>query len=147
MPYDIEKNNRWPSPHHNFVPEYQQSGVPFAKKVTLTEAFPKQQVIFPSVTRWITITSVSACYINFNDDITLFENNNNAFYVPANTTTRFELKCKTINIKEAAGNLDDDAQPAAITQSVYILAGLTNIAPHNFPDQTYLNGFSVEPSV
>lgn len=145
MPYDIEKNSRWPSPHHNFVPEYQQSGVPFAKNITLTAGSPKQQVVFPSVTRWITITSVSACYINFNDDITLFTNNNNAFYVPANTTTRFELKCKTINIKEGAGNLA--VGPPAVNQNVYILAGLTNIAPHNFPDQTYLNGFSVEPSV
>lgn len=137
-------NTRWPSPHHNFVPEYQQSGIPFAKEVTLTAANPKAQVLFPSVTRWITITSVSGCYINFNDDLDLFDDNTKAFYVPANTATRFELKCKALNIKEGAGNLDNDP---IVNQYVYILAGLTNVPPKNFPNQTADNGFAVEPEV
>jgi hypothetical protein len=126
----IENNHRWPSPHHNFVPEYQQSGIPFAKKLTTPN---KVQVEFPSVTRWISISSESASYINFHQDVG--EDNNNwddnwSFYIPANTVTRFELKCKVINVKSAG--------------DVYILAGLTNVLTYNFPDQTAANGFAVE---
>lgn len=134
MPYDIDKNSRWPSPHHNFVPEYQQSGIPFAKSVTLAADGDITQISFPSITRWIVLSSTNDCYINFNDDETLWDDNSQAFYVPTGMHTRFELKCKTLNVK-ATHN----------AQNIYILAGLTNIAPHNFPDQTYLNGFAVEP--
>ena len=127
-------NTRWPSPHHNFVPEYQQSGIPFAKSETFAISGNKTQVSFPSVTRWIAFSSEQACYINFNDDPDLWTDNSLAFYVPAGASIRFELKCKTLNIKATHNN-----------QVVYILAGLTNISPNNFPNQTYLNGFSVEP--
>lgn len=131
--YNINENSRWPSPHHNFVPEYQQSGIPFAKAVTLASDGDKSQIEFNSVTRWIAISSGSACYINFNDDITLFTDNTKAFYIPANTVTRFELKCKCINVKASAN-----------TQTIHVLAGLTNIHTYNFPDQTAANGFAVE---
>jgi hypothetical protein len=122
-----EHNHRWPSPNHNFVPEYQQSGIPFAKKVN-----SDSKVEFPSVTRWISISCANDCYINFNQskpaDIAA---NEYSFYIPAKTVTRFELKCKVINVK-SVGDV-----------SVYILAGLTNVPTRNFPDQTAANGFSV----
>jgi hypothetical protein len=124
--YNINNNSRWPSPHHNFVPEYQQSGIPFAKKLIEPN---EEQVEFPSVTRWISISSASASSINFHQNAADWDDNW-SFYIPANTVTRFELKCKVINVKS--------------TGDVYILAGLTNVHPSNFPDQTADNGFSVE---
>ncbi len=124
--YNINNNSRWPSPHHNFVPEYQQSGIPFAKKLIEPN---EEQVEFPSVTRWISISSESASYINFHQNAADWDDNW-SFYIPANTVTRFELKCKVINVKSAG--------------DVYILAGLTNVLTYNFPDQTAANGFAVE---
>jgi hypothetical protein len=123
----VEHNHRWPSPNHNFVPEYQQSGIPFAKSVAADS-----KLEFPSVTRWISISCESDCYINFNDtkpnDITTEQF---SFYIPAKTVTRFELKCKSINVDSVGGG------------NIFVLAGLTNIPPKNFPDQTAANGFSV----
>ena len=130
--YNIDRDTRWPEPHHNFVPEYQQSGIPFAESVELDEN-DASQIAFNSVTRWIAISSGSACYINFNDNVALFTDNTKAFYIPANTVTRFELKCKCVNVKASADN-----------QIIYVLAALTNIPTKNFPDQTAANGFAVE---
>jgi hypothetical protein len=120
-------NTRWPSPHHNFVPEYQQSGIPFAKKVA-----SDTQITFPSVTRWISISCDVDCYINFNQTKPAnISTDTYSFYIPAKTITRFELKCKVVNVKSSNGN------------DVFVLAGLTNIPPKNFPDQTSDNGFTV----
>jgi len=126
-----EHNHRWPSPNHNFVPEYQQSGIPFAKKVN-----SNSEVEFPSVTRWISISCATDCYINFKQEKPgNVIGNDFSFYIPAKTVTRFELKCKKINVESVAiGGVDN---------SVYILAGLTNVPTRNFPDQTAANGFSV----
>jgi hypothetical protein len=139
MPYDIEKNSRWPSPHHNFVPEYQQSGIPFA--ITYTAVGDTwQQLDFPAVTRWIHIYTTQDIRINFNDDITKVgsaiahtDNTNFVAVIPAGQSIRFELKCKNINFRRS-GN--QDAQ-------ISIIAGLTNVHPSNLPDQTYANGFPV----
>jgi hypothetical protein len=122
-------NTRWPSPHHNFVPEYQQSGIPHAEKKTIG-AGTIVQFEFTHLTRWISISSAAACYVNFNDNPASF-NDAKSFYIPANTATRFELKCKNINVK----GID--------TQAVFVLAGLTSIPSQNFPDQTSANGFFV----
>lgn len=122
-------NTRWPSPNHNFVPEYQQSGVPHAEKKVIG-AGTTVEFTFTHLTRWISISSDAACYINFHETLGSF-NDAKAFYIPANTTTRFELKCKKINIKGAEA------------QAVYVLAGLTGIPSQNFPDQTSANGFFV----
>ncbi len=138
-----EHNHRWPSPNHNFVPEYQQSGIPFAKREVLTAITLTKQIVFPSVTRWITITSPSEVYINFHEDDTQFSDEK-SFFVPANTATRFELKCKKLNIRADSANVVAANPPvAAVDQYVYILAGLTNVPTRNFPDQTAANGFSV----
>ena len=125
-------NSRWPSPNHNFVPEYQQSGVPYAASIGLNDG-GKHQFTFTHVTRWVSISSSTACYINFTDSAADWVNNTKAFLIPANTTTRFELKCKNINVKATA-----DAQV------IHVLAGLTGVPSQNFPDQTSENGFFVE---
>lgn len=129
----IENNTRWPAPNHNFVPEYQQSGIPHAEAIELDEN-GKHQFTFTHVTRWISISSGTACYINFNDNKTLWADNTKAFLIPANTVTRFEVKCKSINVKATVDN-----------QVIHVFAGLTGIPARNFPDQTEANGFAVEP--
>jgi len=129
----VENNHRWPTPNHNFVPEYQQSGIPHAEAIQLATN-GKHKFTFTHVTRWISISSGTACYINFNDDNALWTDNTKAFLIPANTVTRFEVKCKSINVKATAAN-----------QFIHVLAGLTGIPASNFPDQTAVNGFAVEP--
>jgi len=126
----IENNTRWPAPNHNFVPEYQQSGIPHAEAIEL-DANGVHQFTFTHVTRWISISSSAACYVNFNDDPDSF-NDTKSFYIPANTATRFEVKCKSVNVKATAEN-----------QFIHVLAGLTGIPARNFPDQTSDNGFFV----
>jgi hypothetical protein len=125
-------NTRWPSPNHNFVPEYQQSGVPYAASIEL-DAAGIHQFTFTHVTRWVSISSSQECYINFTDDTADWTDNAKAFLIPANTITRFELKCKSINVKATHEN-----------QVIHVLAGLTGVPSQNFPDQTSTNGFFVE---
>lgn len=125
-------NTRWPSPNHNFVPEYQQSGVPYAASIQLANN-AKHQFTFTHVTRWVSISSATACYINFTDNTANWTDNTKAFLIPANTATRFELKCKNINVKATAAD-----------QVIHVLAGLTGVPSQNFPDQTSTNGFFVE---
>lgn len=127
-------DHRWPSPNHNYVPEFQLSGIPYAITANIanntTESFT-----FNSVTRWISISSDVDVQLGFNDDETI--HGNYYFICKAGMTQRFELKCKKIVIKKP----DTDPETSA---NVSILAGLTNVASTSFPDQTNENGFIVE---
>ena len=147
---DNDHNTRVPRPAHNYVPEYQQSGIPFAKEVTLTGN--ADDVDFDFVTRWIIVKSAEG-----NSEVRLGFNSENAKGVNATAwysllgdinqtaedgsqaadftrlaveTPRLEVKCKKISLKGVAGD------------KVYIIAGLTNIRSLDFPDQTAANGFT-----
>ena len=65
-----EHGRRIPRPSHNFVPEYQMSGVPHVETRTLAARVDNAAVIaniashkftFGSVTRWIVINNHSIC--------------------------------------------------------------------------------------
>ena len=149
----VENNHRWPTPNHNYVPEFQMSGVPHIKTVTLpksgdivfaTAATWENCVIsFDQVTRWIDIinhqTAGRHIRIYFNE--TAFkkakdETPDSHYYKldGAMQTNRLELKCKKIWIYPEYDN-------AAGTQ-ISVVAGLTNVPSNTFPDQTRANGFT-----
>jgi len=125
-----EHGRRIPRPSHNFVPEYQMSGIPHVEEVTLTAA-ASDKVTFDHVTRWIVVSNPVG-----NDAIKLGFNatgvaNDNFFQIAAGSTTpRLEIKCKELYI--AGSN----------TNKVHIIAGLTNVFASDFPDQKATNGFT-----
>ena len=125
-------NTRVPIPHHNFVPEYQMSGYPWALTDTDLDASSNEtlDVDFPAVTRWFIIYCSSPVKISFKQ--TASSNADKTFYVPAGMSQRFELKCKHIRVIPTADNT-----------IVSVLAGLTNIPSTKYPDQTTDNGFNV----
>ena len=148
---DNDHNTRVPRPAHNYVPEYQQSGIPFVKEVTIPNG-GLVDVNFDFVTRWIIVKSAegnSEVRLGFNKEAekgvnatawySLLGNKNQTsedgsapadFTRLAVETPRLEVKCKKISLK----GIQDD--------KVYIIAGLTNIRSLDFPDQTAANGFT-----
>jgi hypothetical protein len=141
-----EHGRRIPRPSHNFVPEYQMSGVPYVKKITLAGV---TKVSFDHVTRWIIIknpagnnlvklgfnaTGVAANnYYLLEGDLNQTAEDGSAaedFTRLATETPRLEVKCKEIYLSGTNGQL------------VYVIAGLTNVMAEDFPDQTAANGFT-----
>jgi hypothetical protein len=125
----IEDNHRWPRPNHNYVPEYQMSGIPYAE----TKACNSTTIHFDFdyVTRWIMVSADKDIQLGFNDNDAI--NNSYYFSIPAGTVTqRLEIKCKKIVIKSTQN------------ANVSVLAGLTNVAANTFPNQTNANGFKVQ---
>ena len=152
-----DHNTRVPRPSHNYVPEYQQSGIPFVREITLVNATPVA-LNFDFLTRWIIIKNTSNVEITFgfSGDANQGINENTAVKVDANgndltdqtannhlytrfpyvslaagaETQRLELKCKQIFFKGAA------------SKTIEVIAGLTNIRSLDFPDQKAANGFT-----
>jgi hypothetical protein len=125
----IEDNHRWPRPNHNYVPEYQMSGIPYAE----TKVCAKDATIsfnFDYVTRWIIISTDKDIKLGFNHDNTI--HGTYYFNIIAGTTERFELKCKKIVVTSTA------------EANVSVLAGFTNVLASTFPNQTLDNGFKVQ---
>jgi hypothetical protein len=130
-------SSNWPSPAHNFVPEYQQSSIPFVTSSATNEvADTAIKVTFPYVTRWVQI---------FNTDSTAgdtlrvgFTQNGVNAAVTANyfilsggqSTERLELKCREIWFRRHGSN----------NASFSLIAGLTNVSSGSFPILTGSNG-------
>ena len=154
---DNDHNTRVPRPAHNYVPEYQQSGIPFVRKITLIDG-TAVALNFDFLTRWIIIknTSNAGITFGFNGDVNQGINEDTAINVSAAgidldpqdagghkytrvpfvslaagaETQRLELKCKQIFFKGAENN------------TIEVIAGLTNIRSLDFPDQKAANGFT-----
>ena len=151
-----EASRRIPRPHHNYVPEYQMSGIPHVETRTLASSANNAAVIgainsykftFGSVTRWIVINNHSnnaskhlRIYFNETAAKTAYDNADNPndsdlHYFVVNgdeQTQRLEIKCKELYlIPDTAGD----------TFEVSVIAGLTNVTASDFPDQTKANGF------
>ena len=128
-----EASRRVPRPHHNFVPEYQMSGIPFVKRIKLTGN--KDKISFPFVTRWVRLHNPSnnTVFVAFSE-VALNAQDNAASASKFSLDKgelgiRLELKCKEIWVK---GTVNDMFE---------VVAGLTNILAEDFPDQTAANGF------
>ena len=134
-----EHARRIPRPSHNFVPEYQMSGVPHVETRDLdTLAFgggsrdiqSTHKFTFGSVTRWIKITCDKAGRLYFNKTAADTEADTHFYTLGANSTVRLELKCKEFYV-----------MPSGNETRVSVIAGLTNVLAEDFPDQTKANGF------
>ena len=134
-----ESQRRIPRPHHNFVPEYQMSGVPHVETRTLDASNftdgarnvgVDHKFTFVSVTRWIKITCNKAGRLYFNKTAANTQADTHYYTLGANSTVRLELKCKEFYVV-----------PDGNTTVVSVIAGLTNVIAEDFPDQTKANGF------
>ncbi len=134
-----EHARRIPRPSHNFVPEYQMSGVPHVETRTLaTLAFadnvrdiqPTHKFTLGSVSRWIKITCSAAGRLYFNKSAADKQADTHYYTLGANSTVRLELKCKEFYV-----------MPDGNGTVVSVIAGLTNVMAEDFPDQTRANGF------
>ena len=126
-----DHNTRVPKPAHNYVPEYQQSGVPFVKTIQSLGAEALDSTTeFTYLTRWIVISTDKDIFLGFNQTGTV--DPQKAFIIKAGTSPRFEIKCKKINLLNNSGS----------NAKISIIAGLTNILASDFPDQTLANGFT-----
>jgi len=123
-------DRRYPSPSHNFVPEYQQSGIPHVETKSVTNG-ATMDFAFSTVTRWIVIDSNVACKLYFSDTAAAAGDDDHYFLLPASSLVRLELKCKELYVV-----------PEANVATVSVIAGLTSINSKDFPDQTYANGFT-----
>ena len=151
-----EASRRIPRPSHNFVPEYQMSGIPHVETRTLAARANNGEVVvaidshkftFGSVTRWVVInnhsnnagkhlrvyfneTAAKTAYDNLDDP-----NDSDLHYFVINgdeQSQRLEIKCKELYLIPDTPN---------DTFEVSVIAGLTNVAASDFPDQTKANGF------
>ena len=143
-------------PAHNYVPEYQQSGIPWVKTNTTPEAnlgieegvanvitnISDFKISFDRVTRWIMIhnhdhqdTEHLRVYFSEDSAKNAYSANDNGKYFLIDgeaETNRLEVKCKYLYI------VPDDSS-VEITYS--LMAGLTNILASDFPEQSSANGF------
>lgn len=152
-----EHGRRIPRPSHNFVPEYQMSGIPHVETRTLlgradndavVAAIDSHKFTFGSVTRWIVINNHSnnagkhlRVYFNETAAKTAYKvddqgtNIEDDHYFTINgdeQTQRLEIKCKELYlITDTAGD----------SFEVSVIAGLTNVDANDFPNQTKANGF------
>jgi len=142
-------DRRYPSPSHNFVPEYQQSGIPFVKTQTALIG-TAVRFDFDTVTRWLQIhvdghDDNAPVRLFFNEDTAaansavdgntkLFSTATGNFFEfhTGDVLPRLEVKCKSVWIAISG----KDSAP------VSVFAGLTSINALDFPDQTTENGFS-----
>ena len=113
-------------PSINHVPEYQVSGLPYAKKVTLTGT---DTLTLPNVSRWVTIYSPVDVEIAFSTaGVTGGDAEDEHFLLKGNTTSpRLELKCTELCFKGAQGAV------------VYVMAGLIGVAKEDSYTQTDLS--------
>lgn len=134
-----EHGRRIPRPSHNFVPEYQMSGVPHVETRSLAavafadaarDVAASHKFTLGSVSRWIKITCSAAARLYFNKTAADAAADTHYYTLGANSTARLELKCKEFYVI-----------PDANDTTVSIVAGLTNVLAEDFPDQTRANGF------
>lgn len=130
-------STHWGPPAHNFVPEYQQSGIPFvtssaANEVNTTPVF----ISFPFVTRWVQIfntdaTAADTIRVGFTEKgVSSAPNANYMVLNGGQSTDRLELKCTGLWF------LKHGANPASFS----VVAGLTNVKPAQFFVVTGSNG-------
>lgn len=168
---DKDHNTRVPRPAHNYVPEYQQSGIPFVRTVEIVGDNGGDarnagnpvvaQVKFDFLTRWILLRcQVNTAKIGFNNTaskgvnstLTLFNGGNGVVEADNegdNKAVKFDQK-KSAFMTLAAGEDSPRLEikckelfiKGVIGTEVEIIAGLTNIRSLDFPDQTADNGFT-----
>ena len=125
----------WNNLSHNFVPEYQQSVVPYVTS-SVTAVNDITTLEFPYVTRWIVVSNhgpdtsrATAQNLAFGFSVTGSSGGNKFIVQAGQTTQRLEVKCTTLFFSGSS-----TAVPFSI------LAGLTNIPAGNLPALSASNG-------
>jgi hypothetical protein len=150
----VENNHRWPTPNHNYVPEFQMSGVPYVITKTLPASANNAAVIvnvnngnykvsFDQVTRWLIVRNIAGnatkhlrVYFNATAAKTAYSGAEDPHYylIDENEQSfRLEMKCKEVYL------VPDIADKSF---NVCVIAGLTNVPSNTFPAQTKANGFT-----
>ena len=123
-----DHNTRWPKPSINHVPEYQLSGLPYAKKIVLADG-ANFTLPLPRVARWIIVSCSVDIEIAFSSGgITGGTSETEHFLLNNGSTGRLELRCTEITFKDVGGG-----------SNVYVMAGLTNIKSEDSYTQTDLS--------
>jgi hypothetical protein len=130
-------STHWGPPAHNFVPEYQQSGIPFVTSSTANEVNTTPVLVpFPFVTRWVQIfntdgTAGDTLRVGFTQNgVSSNPNANYMILSGGQSTGRLELKCTGLWF------LKHGANPTSFS----VVAGLTSVKPAQFFAVTGSNG-------
>jgi hypothetical protein len=118
-----------PTPSHNYVPEYQQSSIPFVTssadgEVTSTPI----KVEFPYVTRWVQVFNIDSAgdglRVGFTSNgVNATATANYLLLTGSASTQRLEVKCKELWFRRNGSN----------NTSFSVIAGLTSIPANSFP--------------
>lgn len=128
-----------PHTHHNSVPEYQLSGVPFVTSSTANEVGTTPiEVNFPFVTRWVEIRNTGALNadnsirVGFTEAGVQAASSSNYYVLSgALSTTRWELRCNKLWFRQHGGS----------TSGFSLVAGLTSVDESRFFELTASLGF------
>jgi hypothetical protein len=127
---EIKMSGNWGPPAHNFVPEYQQSGIPFVTSSASNEVTDSPvKITFPYVTRWIDVYNtdgVGADTLRFGfteNGVNAVETANYLVLSGGQSTSRLELKCKEVWFRRHGSS----------NTSFSLIAGLTNVPSPSFP--------------
>jgi len=123
-------SSNWPKPTHNYVPEFQQSGIPYVTSSATNEVGATPiQVSFPYVTRWVQVfntdsTAGDTMRIGFTQNgVNATQTANYIILSGGQSTSRLELKCTSLWFAKHGAN------PASFS----VIAGLTNVPANGFP--------------
>lgn len=129
-------SSNWGPPAHNYVPEYQQSSIPFVTSSAGNEVTETPiRVTFPYVTRWVQVfntdqTAADALRVGFTQHgVNAAVTANYLILSGGQSTERLELKCKELWFRSNGG----------ASTSFSLIAGLTNIPSGSFPVLTGSN--------
>ena len=124
-------DSRQPYPNHNYVPEYQISGIPYVTSSHTLSNGEVTQIQFPYVTRWIVIHNddVGNSPLRFGFTENGVDGNPDKNYFVLNggeISPRLEVKTKDLWVKsQGNGNLHYS-----------VIAGLTSVQREYFPTLT-----------
>jgi hypothetical protein len=123
-------SSNWPKPAHNYVPEYQQSGIPYVTSSAANEVGATAiQVTFPYVTRWVQVFNTDGVVgdtmrVGFTQNgVKATETANYFILSGGQSTDRLELKCTGLWFLKHSAN----------SASFSVVAGLTNVPAAGFP--------------
>ena len=132
-------SSAWGPPAHNFVPEYQQSGIPYVTSSATNEVSDSAvRISFPFVTRWVQVFNTDSAgahtlRVGFTQNgVNAVETANYLILSGGQSTERMELKCKEMWFR----------RHGSTNTSFSVIAGITNVPANTFPVLTGSGGVS-----
>lgn len=120
---------QYPKPHHNHVPEYQQSSIPFVTSSIVTGV---NRINFPRVTRFVVVNNIDSSKdmrFGFTENGVNGSPENNYYVLTKGTQSPvIEVKCTSLFLSGTG-------------TSFSVLAGMTNVDPSYFFELTGSDGW------